>query len=180
VTLSQNCWKKKPRQSAADVDNNNDDWEVERGLDGQGSIIGGDITVPKGTYLYFPIWTIQRDERNFPDPLRFCPERWVCRENNATDGCWVPRHNGDPTSSPSSSSTDLLHPPGNRQAFVAFSAGARSCAGEKFARNEMRIALFVLLPRFRFQPPDDYVLDVHRQGIVISPTKPIPMTISMR
>jgi len=35
------------------------------------------IVIPKGTYLYFPIWTIQRDPLHFHDPLDFLPERWV-------------------------------------------------------------------------------------------------------
>jgi cytochrome P450 family 4 len=37
----------------------------------------GTIPVPKGTYLYFPIWIIQRSEKNFSDPTVFRPERWL-------------------------------------------------------------------------------------------------------
>ena len=53
------------------------------------------ITIPKDTYMYVPIWVVQRDPRNFDDPESFLPERW------------------------------LASPPANKDAFVAFSAGAR-------------------------------------------------------
>ena len=43
--------------------------------------IGG-CTVPVGTQVLIPIWSIQRDERYFPRPLDFVPERWVCRDGD--------------------------------------------------------------------------------------------------
>lgn len=183
VVLNENDWKK-----PVDTSNNEDGCseDVKEAKNEANKESSSVITVPKGTYLYFPIWTIQRDERNFPDPLKFCPERWVYLDGE--NGCWLPRtpmnpetQQGQSALSPSPrSSMKTMIPPGNHEAFVAFSAGARSCAGERFARNEMRTALSILLPRFHFQPPDDYELNVHRPGIVISPTNPIPMTISER
>ena len=126
-----------------------------------------DILVPKDTYLYFPIWVIQRDSNNFTDPLQFIPERWA-RKGDA--GMWKHRDNDD----------DSIVPVGNPNAFVAFSAGARSCAGQRFAMQEMTLALSVLLPYYHFEPPADYVLTPHRDGIVQGPNGGIPMKIEKR
>ena len=120
------------------------------------------IHIPKGTYLYFPIWVIQRDENNFDDPLTFRPERWMMEDGNS--------------SSTTSSSIDN----NKRSMLLSFSAGGRSCAGEKFARQELKIALSILLNHFSFKAPDDYVLTPHRPGIVQLPKGGVPMYISLR
>jgi len=131
----------------------------------------GNIHVPKGMYLYFPIWVIQRDKRHFPDPLKFLPERWA-RFDEAT-GSWVHRNYGD--------DIDFEGvPAGNPKAFVAFSSGARSCAGQRFAIQEMTILLSVLLRRFKFEAPKDYVLKPHREGFVQCPQGGIPMKVKRR
>lgn len=128
-------------------------------------VIGDNIIVPEGTYLYIPIWCIQRDERNFPDPLEFRPERWVERKGDK----WCERvYKGEQNDA------------GNPDAFVAFSAGARSCAGQRFAMQEMSIVLSTILPEYRFEPPVDFVLTPHREGLVQSPKGGIPMTIVKR
>jgi cytochrome P450 len=38
------------------------------------------VTVPAGTELTFPILAWNRDERHYPEPERFHPDRWVGRE----------------------------------------------------------------------------------------------------
>jgi cytochrome P450 len=131
-----------------------------------------DIHVPKGTYLYFPIWVIQRAEYNFSDPLQFIPERWVKKVQR---GKWEPRNTGNDDGD---GSNDV--PAGNPQAFVAFSAGARSCAGQRFAMQEVVLALSVLLSYYHFEPPKDYVLKPHRDGFVQCPEGGIPMKIVKR
>lgn len=131
----------------------------------------GGLQVPKGMYLYFPIWIIQRDEKHFKWPLKFIPERWA-RFDEAT-GSWEQRHYGE---------TDDFEgvPAGNPKAFVAFSSGARSCAGQRFAMQELTIALSVLLENFEFKVPDDFVLKPHREGFVQCPKGGIPMRIKQR
>lgn len=127
-------------------------------------VLGDSIVVPEGTYIYIPIWSIQRHAENFPDPLEFRPERWVEKQK----GKWCEReYTGQDDA-------------GNPNAFVAFSAGARSCAGQRFALQEMSIVLSTLLPEYHFEPPEDYVLTPHRDGIVQSPKGGIPMKIVKR
>lgn len=131
----------------------------------------GGLQVPKGTYLYFPIWIIQRDERHFKWPLKFIPERWT-RYDDST-GSWVQREYGE--------SDDFEGvPAGNPKAFVAFSSGARSCAGQRFAIQEMTIALSVLLDNFKFDVREDFVLTPHREGFVQCPKGGIPMRVRQR
>jgi cytochrome P450 len=128
-----------------------------------------DIHIPKGTYLYMPILIIQRLERNFPDPLTFIPERWAKQGEN---GQWQHRRYGQVDGS------DI--PCGNSDALVAFSAGARNCAGQRFATQEMTIALSILLERFKFEASEEYVLELHRPGFVQTPKHPMQMKIVKR
>jgi cytochrome P450 len=128
-----------------------------------------DIHIPKGTYLYMPILIIQRLERNFPDPLTFIPERWAKQGEN---GQWQHRRYGQVDGS------DI--PCGNSDALVAFSAGARNCAGQRFATQEMTIALSILLERFKFEASEDHVLELHRPGFVQTPKHPMQMKIVKR
>lgn len=131
----------------------------------------GNLHVPSGMYLYFPIWVIQRDARNFPEPLKFLPERWA--RFDETSGVWVNRNYGE--------DIDFEGVPiGNPKAFVAFSAGARSCAGQRFALQEMTILLSILLYSFKFEAPKDYTLKPYREGFVQSPKGGLPMRIKRR
>lgn len=131
----------------------------------------GGIHVPKGTYLYFPIWIIQRSERHFPWPLKFLPERWARLDE--TTGIWVQREYGE--------NVDFEGVPvGNPKAFLAFSSGARSCAGQRFALEELTISLSILLENFQFEVAKDHVLKLHREGFVQSPQGGMPMKIKQR
>jgi cytochrome P450 family 4 len=122
------------------------------------------IPVPSGTYLYIPIWTIQRDPNNFSDPTEFLPERWVVAD--AHTGHWTRR--------------DPPEHLGNVEAWIPFSAGARNCAGRAFAMHEMTLTLAVLLKNLRFQPPEDYDLIPYREGLVQTPKGGLPVTVSKR
>ena len=127
------------------------------------------IVIPKGTYLYFPIWVIQRDPSHFSDPLEFSPERWVTQDS--VNKRWWIRDDDNPNDSTNTH---------RNKAWIPFSAGARACPGQRFAMQEMATILSVLLPSLSFTPPNDYVLTPHRDGFVQVPKGGIPMTISKR
>lgn len=65
------------------------------------------------------------DEANFKEPLVFKPERFL---------------KGSP---------EYERPP--PYAYMPFGGGARACIGEKFALEEMKLALVTILRRFRFE-----------------------------
>lgn len=120
------------------------------------------IIVPRGTYLYVSIWTVQRDPKNYDDPLDFQPERWV--EPAEAPGQWQVKTISENA----------------RNAWIPFSAGARACPGQHFAMQEVTTILSVLLPRLEFLPPEGYVLQPHRDGFIQVPKGGMPMNITIR
>ena len=87
----------------------------------------GSLVVPKGASVSILTYMVQRDEKNFPQPEKFDPTRFLNRDND-------------------------LHP----FSFVAFSAGPRNCIGQKFAMLELKCSLSYLLRNFEFLPVKDY------------------------
>uniref|UniRef100_W8AYS2 Putative cytochrome P450 4s3 n=2 Tax=Ceratitis capitata TaxID=7213 RepID=W8AYS2_CERCA len=87
----------------------------------------GKLTVPKGASVSTLAYMVHRDEKNFPNPEKFDPERFMVAEKD-------------------------LHP----FAFVAFSAGPRNCIGQKFAMLELKLVLSSLLRSYEFLPVKDF------------------------
>ncbi|XP_004536188.1 probable cytochrome P450 4ac1 [Ceratitis capitata] len=82
------------------------------------------LILPPDTEINIHIFDIMRDERHFPDPLRFDPDRFL-PENSVN-----------------------RHP----FAFVPFSAGSRNCIGQKFAMLEIKAILVGILQNFQLLP----------------------------
>lgn len=87
-----------------------------------------DLIVPKGTGLAIISFMVHRDEKYYPDPEKFNPERFL-----TNDG-------------------DEMHP----FQFVAFSAGIRNCIGQKFAMLELKCTLSKILRRFEILPVEGF------------------------
>ena len=83
--------------------------------------LGGKYEVRKRETVMVNIYGIHRDERYYPDPLRFDPERWT-PENEKR-----------------------MH----RYQYLPFGAGPRICIGNAFAMMEARLVLATLAQRFR-------------------------------
>ncbi len=124
-----------------------------------------------------PIWAIHRDENNFPRPEKFLPERWV--RKNSSDK-WVERCPGDDSDEEKNWNFQHAVPPANREAFFAFSSGARNCVGKKFAYQEAVIILAVLIKNLKFEVEDGYVCVPSRSGLTQQPKFGMPMKISKR
>lgn len=124
--------------------------------------------IPEDTFIAIPIYIIQRDFKHFGRPTEFLPERWVKREGEV----WVERDTDD------TSNKDV--PAANRNAFFAFSAGARSCAAQKFALQEAVLVMATLIRQLNFTVQPGYVLEPKRNGIVQTPKNGLPMTIVSR
>jgi pentalenene oxygenase len=84
----------------------------------------GDVELPAGTSVLLPLYAIQRDAANFPDPNTFDPDRWAPER-----------------------ASDVVRP-----AFLPFSAGRHVCVGEAFAWTEAASLLAVIGQRWHLEP----------------------------
>lgn len=90
-----------------------------------GNVMVGGRMFPKGTNFMIPVQAFNLSPALWKsDPLRFDPERWL--EDPALGGAK------------------------NRNAFMTFSAGARICIGQRFARAEFKHLLAGLVGSYRF------------------------------
>ncbi|KAH6662722.1 putative cytochrome P450 [Halenospora varia] len=89
----------------------------------EGWLINGDF-IPGGTTVSMSAFVAHRDEKIFPEPEKYKPERWLGEEVKA------------------------LQP-----YFVAFSAGARGCIGRNISYLEQTVLLASVLRRYEFELP---------------------------
>ncbi|HWU09230.1 MAG TPA: cytochrome P450 [Streptomyces sp.] len=92
------------------------------GIAKEGARIGG-VPMPEGTRVWSSQWVTHRDERWFPEPEAFRPERW-----DAKDGDEIPEY-----------------------AWYPFGGGPRVCLGTRFAMVETVLVLAVLARRFELE-----------------------------
>lgn len=81
----------------------------------------GGYTLPAGSNIIVSPWVTHRDERFFPNPNEFQPERWSAGQENA-----LPKF-----------------------AYFPFGGGPRICIGNNFALMEAAVLLAVVAQRFR-------------------------------
>ncbi len=80
--------------------------------------------IPAGTNVFLMQWITHRDERYFPDPERFDPERW---REDPVRRCRIPRF-----------------------AYFPFGGGPRVCVGAGFAMMEATLLLATIAQRYSF------------------------------
>ncbi|XP_058790665.1 probable cytochrome P450 6a23 [Phymastichus coffea] len=80
------------------------------------------ITIPRGMRVFIPIYAIHHDERYYPDPEVFDPDRF----------------------------TDESRAQRPRYSFLPFGEGSRQCIGYKFAEMLIGIGIVSLLQNFEF------------------------------
>lgn len=83
----------------------------------------GDFTIPYGMPIYVPFFAIHRDEKNYPNPLKFDPERFS------------PENIGD------------IKP----FTFLPFGVGPRNCVGERFGTMQAKTGIVKILKEFRLE-----------------------------
>ncbi|ETN63769.1 cytochrome P450 [Anopheles darlingi] len=83
---------------------------------------GNVITIEKGHTISIPLKSFHLDEKYFPDPLRFDPERFE-----------------DPSGI-------------NQDAYVPFGTGMRNCIGSRLALMQAKCILFYMLSHYSFEP----------------------------
>ena len=110
--------------------------------------------IPKGTALFSNTWAIHLDERYWPDPEAFLPERWL-NEN----GQYVYQEKG----------------------FVPFSMGRRSCIGESFVKLELLVLMAKLLQKFTLEPQPGYRISLKpADTLTIQPVPQKPLLAKKR
>lgn len=83
----------------------------------------GGYLIPKGTLTQIHIYMIHRDEKYFPEPNLFKPERFM-HEN-----------------------AEKRHP----FSYIPFSAGRRNCIGQRFAMMELKVTLAYIIKHFEIE-----------------------------
>ncbi len=99
-------------------------------------------TVPAGTRLTLSPWVTHRDERFFPNPTVFQPNRWL--DGSTTD---VPKY-----------------------AYFPFGGGPRLCIGASFAMLHLMLVVATIAPRFRLELPPGTVA-IPQPRIVLWPAE---------
>uniref|UniRef100_A0A8C9ZWI0 Cytochrome P450 3A n=2 Tax=Sander lucioperca TaxID=283035 RepID=A0A8C9ZWI0_SANLU len=111
------------------------------------------VTIPKGTAVMVPVYTLHRDPALWSEPEAFKPERFS-KEN---------KDNIDP------------------YAFLPFGSGPRNCIGMRFALLMMRLAIVEILQNFSFVTckETDIPMELGRDGFT-SPKNPIKLKLEPR
>lgn len=109
-------------------------------------------TLPKGMAFMIPTFNVHRNPKVWNDPERFDPERFS--KENSTG----------------------RHP----FAHIPFSAGARNCIGQRFAVQEEKVLLSLLLKNFvitSHDRPEDLVI---MGELILRPRNPLNITLEKR
>ncbi|DBA13683.1 TPA: hypothetical protein GDO54_018451 [Pyxicephalus adspersus] len=100
--------------------------------------------IPKGTHVIPLLYSVLRDKDHFEKPDEFYPQHFLDSKGNFL----------------------------NNEAFIPFSSGKRSCAGETLAKTELFLFFTTLLQNFTFQAPPGAKLDLTSAvGLTTPPLK---------
>jgi len=107
---------------------------------------GREATVIRGMDMFISLYNLHHDERFWPHPNEFIPERWETKYANPD----IPEWSGyDPDKwintnlYPNEVASDF--------AYLPFGGGARKCVGDEFATLEATVTLAMVLRRFDFE-----------------------------
>lgn len=113
----------------------------------------GGYILPKGLTVALLIYGMHRNDKIYPDPDAFKPERFLPEQSAGR------------------------HP----YAFIPFSAGPRNCIGQKYALHELKVVLSWVLRRFSFSLPDPSAPEIPAASeIVLKPMNGIHVIVTPR
>jgi cytochrome P450 len=104
-------------------------WAIGREVSRDVEIAG--YQLPRKAIVLLTQWVTHRDERFWPDPLKFDPDRWLGKTDRP------------------------------RYAYFPFGGGSRACIGEAFAWMEAIVLLTTLVQRWRLELLDPKPIDLH-------------------
>ncbi|KAM9292189.1 cytochrome P450 3A12-like [Morus bassanus] len=111
------------------------------------------VSIPKGTVVIIPPYTLHHNPEHWPNPEEFRPERFSKENKEAIDP----------------------------YTYLPFGAGPRNCIGMRFALLTMKVAAAILLQHFTFQTCKEtqIPLKLNSQGL-LTPEKPIILKLVPR
>ncbi len=109
-------------------------------------------SIPKRGHVVLAVYCMQRDERWFPEPERFLPERFQ-RDREKT----IPAHT-----------------------FLPFGAGVHACIGRRLAMLEASVALATLLAQASVVLPENHQLPPLVADMRLHPQGPFPLQLCGR
>jgi cytochrome P450 len=124
-------------------------WVITRRAEGEDRIDG--VTVPPGTLLLISPWLLHRREQNWPDPLRFDPNRFLGAESSR-----------------------------RREGYLPFGAGPRLCIGRDFALVEATLLLAALLRERIVEHPPGFTQPKVDALVTLRPRGGLPLLLTPR
>jgi len=112
------------------------------------------VTLPRGTATYIPVYGIHHDPQYYPDPQRFDPERFTQEKLKE-------RH---------------------QFTYLPFGGGPRICLGRRFAMMQMKAGMVHILSHFEVAPCKDtpVPLKLHPKPFLMQPLEDISLTLKRR
>lgn len=124
---------------------------ISRTVDESCTIEG--VPFKKGMSVLIPVYSIQRDEKYWPEPEAFKPERFMPENKESL----------------------------NQFAYLPFGAGPRNCIGMRFAQMEIKTVMTRLLQRYRLvRAPETPVPISVKPRAVLAPAEPVWIKIEKR
>lgn len=107
------------------------------------------MTIKKKMEVSVSIYNMHHDERYFPEPEMFIPERWLTEDyldENAERLRSIDEKYGQVLDDELIDRVRKL----NREAYIPFGLSFRSCIGRNFALVDAKLVLTHVLPKFKF------------------------------
>lgn len=102
--------------------------------------------VPRGFPIYIPAFALQRDEKYFPNPSKYNPERFSEEKKGS-----IPSY-----------------------AYLPFGLGPRECLGKRFGLIQVKLGLIYFLRSHYVEVCEETQLDMqfHRLAMLVTPKQP--------
>ncbi|CAG9859382.1 unnamed protein product [Phyllotreta striolata] len=114
---------------------------------------GTDLVVEKGTTVYIPLFGLQYDEKYFPEPEKYDPERFLDAKKYNMDGL----------------------------VYLPFGEGPRACIGERQGLLQSKLGVISVLSKFEVekcaQTPDP--IEFEAKSLVLQSKVGLPMTFKL-
>lgn len=118
---------------------------------------GTDIVIEKGTAIMIPALAIQRDEKYYPNPDKFDPERFSSENNVGKNFVQTP--------------------------YMPFGEGPRICIGLRLGKMQTKVGVLLMMQKYKFALGEQHVgkeLVYSPAAIILTPTTGIFLKVSLR